>query len=143
MKVPDIGDFKDVPIIEILVKPGETVKAEQPLMTLESDKASMEVPSPSDGVVGEIKVKVGDKVSQGSLILTLQTASGGAPAPAPTKQDVAAQATPAELAPATAKSVAPPPAPPAAGQARRFLPAFMPGLRCVVSRANSASISRA
>jgi len=64
VKVPDIGDFKDVPIIEILVKPGDAVKAEQPLMTLESDKASMDVPAPSDGVVGELRVKVGDKVSQ-------------------------------------------------------------------------------
>ena len=88
IKVPDIGDFKDVPIIEILVKPGEAVKAEQPLMTLESDKASMEVPSPSDGVVGELRVKVGDKVSQGSVIMTLQTTSGGAPAPSPKKEDV-------------------------------------------------------
>ncbi len=78
VKVPDIGDFKDIPIIEILVKPGESVKAEQPLMVLESDKASMEVPSPSDGVVGELRVKLGDKVSQGTVILTL--ASSGAPA---------------------------------------------------------------
>ena len=69
IKVPDIGDFKDVPIIEVLVKPGDRVKTEDPLITLESDKASMEVPSPVDGVVKELKVKVGDKVSEGSLIL--------------------------------------------------------------------------
>ena len=69
MKVPDIGDFKDVPIIDVLVHPGDRVKAEDPLITLESDKASMDVPSPVDGVVKEIKVKVGDKVSQGALIL--------------------------------------------------------------------------
>src|SRR5215469_4994393 len=69
VKVPDIGDFKDVPIIDVLVRPGDRVKAEDSLITLESDKASMDVPSPLDGVVKEIKVKVGDKVSEGSLIL--------------------------------------------------------------------------
>jgi dihydrolipoamide dehydrogenase len=69
VKVPDIGDFKDVPIIEVLVRPGDRVKTEEPLITLESDKASMDVPSPLDGVVKELKVKVGDKVSEGSLIL--------------------------------------------------------------------------
>ena len=69
VKVPDIGDFKDVPVIEVLVRPGEAVKTEQPLITLESDKASMDVPSPLDGVVKEIRVKVGDKVSEGALIL--------------------------------------------------------------------------
>src|SRR3974390_1152269 len=69
VKVPDIGDFKDVPIIDVLVHPGDRVKTEDPLITLESDKASMDVPSPLDGVVKEIKVKVGDKVSEGALIL--------------------------------------------------------------------------
>ena len=69
VKVPDIGDFKDVPIIDVLVAPGDRVKAEDPLITLESDKASMDVPSPLDGVVKEFKVRVGDKVSEGSLIL--------------------------------------------------------------------------
>ena len=90
--VPDIGDFHDVPVIEILVKPGDEVKAEQSLLTLESDKASMDVPSPSDGVVRELRVKVGDKVSQGTPILTLE--AKGAPAPA--KADGAARAEPAE-----------------------------------------------
>src|SRR6266566_695805 len=71
VKVPDIGEFSDVPIIEVLVKPGDPIKAEQSLITLESDKASMEVPSPVDGVVKEIKVNVGDKVSEGSLLLTV------------------------------------------------------------------------
>ena len=66
VKVPDIGDFKDVPVIEVLVKPGDTVKAEDPLVTLESDKATMDVPAPRGGVVKEIEVKVGDKVSEGS-----------------------------------------------------------------------------
>ena len=69
VKVPDIGDFKDVPVIEVLVQPGDPIKTEQSLITLESDKASMGVPSPVDGVVKELKVKVGDKVSEGSLIV--------------------------------------------------------------------------
>ena len=73
VRVPDIGDFKDVPIIEIAVKPGDAVKPEQPLITLESDKASMEVPSPFGGTVAEIKVKIGDRVSEGAVILTLTT----------------------------------------------------------------------
>src|ERR1700738_1066614 len=72
IKVPDIGDFRDVPIIEVLVKPGDRVKTEDPLITLESDKASMEVPSPVDGVVKEVRVKVGDKVSEGSLIFVAE-----------------------------------------------------------------------
>src|SRR6478609_2116533 len=70
--VPDIGDFKDVPIIEIQVKPGDRITAEAPLITLESDKASMEVPSPTAGVVKNIAVKLGDRVSQGAPILTLE-----------------------------------------------------------------------
>jgi len=81
--VPDIGDFKDVEVIEILVKPGDTVAKEQSLVSLESDKASMEIPSPEAGVVKELKIKVGDKVSQGSVILALET-SGAAPAVAET-----------------------------------------------------------
>ena len=73
VEVPDIGDFKDVPVIDVLVSPGDRVTTEQPLITLESDKASMDVPSPLDGVVKEIRLKVGDKVSQGSLILIAET----------------------------------------------------------------------
>ena len=69
--VPDIGDFKDIPVIEVFVKPGDSVKAEDPLVTLESDKATMDVPSPVAGVVKEVKVKAGDKVSEGSVVLTL------------------------------------------------------------------------
>jgi len=102
VKVPDIGDFKDIPIIEVLVKPGDTVRAEQPLITLESDKATMEVPSPIGGIVQEVKAKLGDKVSEGSVILTLST---GVAAPSP------AAAAPAPAAPAAA---APPAAPAAA-----------------------------
>jgi pyruvate/2-oxoglutarate dehydrogenase complex dihydrolipoamide acyltransferase (E2) component len=72
VRVPDIGDFKDVDVIEILVKPGDTVAAEQSLISLESDKATMEIPSPSAGVVRELRVKVGDKVSEGTPILVLE-----------------------------------------------------------------------
>jgi dihydrolipoamide dehydrogenase len=95
VKIPDIGDFKNVPVIELHVQPGATVKADAPLITLESDKASMEVPSPAAGTIADLKVKLGDRVSQGDLILTLRTAeaktgafaiggsAGPAPAPAP------------------------------------------------------------
>jgi pyruvate dehydrogenase E2 component (dihydrolipoyllysine-residue acetyltransferase) len=73
VRVPDVGDFKDVPVIDIMVKPGDMVKAEDPLITLESDKATMDVPAPLGGVVQELKVKVGDRVSEGTVILTLTT----------------------------------------------------------------------
>ncbi|VIO67780.1 dihydrolipoyllysine-residue acetyltransferase [Bradyrhizobium ivorense] len=97
VRVPDIGDFKDVPVIEMFVKPGDSVKAEDPLIALESDKATMEVPAPLSGTVREIKVKTGDKVSEGAIILVLATgdasAAAGAAAPA---------AAPASPAPAAA-----------------------------------------
>ncbi len=81
VRVPDIGDFKDVPVIEVMVKPGDTVKPEDPLVTLESDKATMDVPAPLGGTVQSLAVKVGDKVSEGTVILTLATgASTGDPA---------------------------------------------------------------
>jgi len=86
IKVPDIGDFKEVAVIELLVKPGDTVKPEQSLITVESDKASMEIPCSHAGVVKALKVKVGDKVSEGSVVLSLEAAEGAgsdAPAPAP------------------------------------------------------------
>ena len=75
VRVPDIGDFKDVAVIELLVKPGDTVKAEQSLITVESDKASMEIPSSADGVVKELRVSLGDKVSEGSPLLMLESAN--------------------------------------------------------------------
>ncbi len=81
VKVPDIGDFKDVPIIEIAVKPGDTVKAEDALLTLESDKATMDVPSPAAGVVKELKVKVGDRVGEDAVVLTLEAAASTARSP--------------------------------------------------------------
>ena len=75
VNVPDIGDFKDVTVIELLVKVGDTVIAEQSLITLETDKATVEVPSPVAGVVKELKIKIGDKVNQGDLILMLEAES--------------------------------------------------------------------
>jgi len=83
VKVPDIGDFKDVEVIEVLVKPGDAIDKEQSLVTLESDKATMEIPSPEAGVVKELKLQLGDKVSQGSLILLLEAGAGKAQAAAP------------------------------------------------------------
>jgi dihydrolipoamide dehydrogenase len=95
IKVPDIGDFKDVPVIEIQVKPGDSVKKETPLVTLESDKATMEVPSTHPGTVKEIRVKVGDKVSEGAVILMLETAAAAeATAPPPASPAPAAPAAP-------------------------------------------------
>src|SRR3954465_661328 len=79
VKVPDIGDFKDVGIIEVLVKPGDTIALEQSLITVESDKASMEIPSSAAGVVKDLRVKVGDKVSQGSVVAVLQGTGAVAP----------------------------------------------------------------
>ena len=76
VKVPDIGDFKDVPVIEVLVKQGDTVKPEDPLVTLESDKATMDVPSPAAGVVEALRVKVGDRVSEGSVLALLASEKG-------------------------------------------------------------------
>ena len=92
IKVPDIGDFDEVSVIEVLVKAGDTIKAEQSLITVESDKASMEIPSSAAGVVKEVKVKLGDKVKQGSVVLTLEAsgAAPAAPAPAPAPEKKAA-----------------------------------------------------
>ena len=111
VKVPDIGDFKEVEVIELLVKPGDTVAVDQSLITVESDKASMEIPSSQAGVVKEIKVKVGDKVAEGSLMLMLEAEGAAAPGPA-------AAAAPAEPAPAaTSAPAAPAPAASAASAA--------------------------
>ena len=81
VKVPDIGDFSEVAVIEVLVKPGDAVKVEQSLITVESDKASMEIPSSHAGVVKELKVKLGDKVGEGSLVVLLEADGAGAAAP--------------------------------------------------------------
>ena len=72
ISVPDIGDFKDVEVIEILVKPGDQIKKNDPIVTIESDKSSVEIPSPSSGQIKDLKVKVGDKVSEGSLLATIE-----------------------------------------------------------------------
>ena len=76
IKVPDIGDFKEVEVIEVLVAVGDTIKAEQSLITVESDKASMEIPASQGGVVKSIAVKVGDKVAEGAVVLEVEAASG-------------------------------------------------------------------
>src|SRR3981189_440863 len=100
VKVPDIGDFKDIPVIEVFVKPGDSVKPEDSLVTLETDKATMDVPSPAAGVVKDVKVKVGDKVAEGGVILPLESATETAP----------------QLPPASSRSPQPAPASPPSPQ---------------------------
>src|SRR3954467_15938787 len=101
IKVPDIGEFEKVAVIELLVKPGDTIKAEQSLLTVESDKASMEIPSSHAGVVKEIKVKIGDKISEGTLVATVEAAAGAAVSPPPPGEGrVGAAPAPATAAPA-------------------------------------------
>ncbi|MPW17382.1 dihydrolipoyllysine-residue acetyltransferase [Paraburkholderia sp. CNPSo 3157] len=106
VKVPDIGDYKDIPVIEVLVKAGDTVEKEQSLVTLESDKATMDVPSPASGTVKEVKVKLGDTVSEGTLIVLLD-GEGGAAAAKPAQGNGAAAPAPAAAAPAPAPAAAP------------------------------------
>jgi dihydrolipoamide dehydrogenase len=93
IRVPDIGDFKDIDVIEVLVKPGDAVEKETSLITVESDKATMEIPSPAAGVVKELKLRIGDKVSEGTLIMLLETVAAAAAAPAPQPAVAAATAT--------------------------------------------------
>jgi dihydrolipoamide dehydrogenase len=106
VKVPDIGDFKDIPVIEIFAKPGDVVAAEDSLVTLESDKATMDVPSPTAGTVTEVRVKLGDKVSEGSVIVVIDSVAADAAKSSPTASKSAAAAPPSPPAP-----VAPPSAP--------------------------------
>ncbi|WP_455280659.1 dihydrolipoyllysine-residue acetyltransferase [Cupriavidus necator] len=128
VKVPDIGDYDAVPVIEVHVKPGDTINAEDAVVTLESDKATMDVPSPQGGVVKEVKVKVGDNVSEGTLLLILEgAAAAGAPA--------AAAAAPAPAA------AAPAPAPAAAAPAPAAAPAAAPAPAGVTGKAAHASPS--
>ena len=110
VKVPDIGDFKEVEVIELMVKPGDAVVVDQSLLTVESDKASMEIPSSAAGVVKELKVRLGDKVAMGSLVLVLETAEAAAAATsAPTAPTAsAAPAAAAALAPVVAAAVSAP-----------------------------------
>ena len=132
VKVPDIGDFKDIPVIEIMVKPGDVVKPEDPLVSLESDKATMDVPSPAAGTVREIRIKVGDKLSEGSVIMMLETSGAGttaasAAAPAPAAPPTTA-ASPASAAskPAASTSAPVPAAAPAPAAAKPASPAPAP-----------------
>ncbi|WP_271007813.1 dihydrolipoyllysine-residue acetyltransferase [Paucibacter sp. B51] len=129
-RVPDIGDFKDVAVIELLVKPGDTVKAEQSLLTVESDKASIEIPSPAAGVIRSLALQLGDKVSMGSLIGSMELAAGGAAAPVspPTAATTAPAAAPSAPAPVAAPAAAAVAAPAAAPVAPPVLsaPAAMP-----------------
>ena len=114
VRVPDIGDFKDIPVIEVFVKPGDTVKAEDALISLESDKATMDVPSPLDGIVQEVKVKLGDKVSEGTVVLTLATGSAAVVTPgavAPAASAPAAGSAAATSAPSAPSAPAAPSAP--------------------------------
>ncbi|HEY2023108.1 dihydrolipoyl dehydrogenase [Paraburkholderia sp.] len=109
VKVPDIGDFKDVDVIEVNVKPGDVIEKEQSLLTLESDKASMEVPSDTAGTVKEVRIKPGDKVSQGTVVALVEASAGGAIAPAPAAREPEKAAAPAPAA-AAPNAAAPAPA---------------------------------
>ena len=133
MRVPDIGDFKDVTVIEILVKPGDTVAAEQSLITVESDKASMEIPAPAAGVVQSLAVKLGDKVNIGDLVGMLLGAAAASAAPA------AAVAAPLSAAPAAAPAPAPAAAPVVAAAA---VPAHVPGASVLAMPHASPSVRK-
>ncbi len=118
IKVPDIGDFKDVAVIEVLVKPGDTIKLEQSLITVESDKASMEIPSSAAGVLKELKVKIGDKLNVGDLLAVIDgEGAASAPAPSVSPAPAPAPAAPAAAGPAPAPRAATPAAPAYAGAA--------------------------
>src|SRR5690242_9407626 len=111
VKVPDIGDFKDVEVIELLVKPGDAVKKEQSLITVESDKASMEIPSSHEGIVKELMVKLGDKVGEGSAVLKLDAQGGAAPQQADRPEAAKPAAPPPAAASEPPKAASQPPAP--------------------------------
>ncbi|MFN3829399.1 MAG: dihydrolipoyl dehydrogenase [Tepidimonas ignava] len=132
VKVPDIGDFKDVAVIEVLVQPGQRVEVDQSLITVESDKASMEIPSSHAGVVQELRVKLGDKVSEGSVIALLQAEAAQAPAPA----GAAAAASAAGAAPVAAAA-------PAAAPATTTPPAADAGTSAAVGRAYDGAVDLA
>src|SRR4051794_34153998 len=142
--VPDIGDFKNIPVIEIFVKPGDVVAKDAPLVTLESDKATVEVPSPGPGTIKEVKVKIGDRVSQGSVIVLLEAGEGAAAGPSGKSAEKPPQTSgkPAEKSATTDNGVRPPgsvtasaspaaatlpPAGAAAGHAPGAPPAVAPG----------------
>ena len=128
VKVPDIGDFDEVTVIELMVKVGDTIKAEQSLITVESDKASMEIPSSTAGVVKELRVKLGDKVKQGSVVLVLEASgAASAPAPAPAEAPAAAAVTAPAVASAPTQAPAPVVASVVASSAISAAPAHNPG----------------
>ena len=104
IKVPDVGDFKEVPVIEILVHPGDNVEKETSLITLETDKATIEIPAPQNGTVKEIKVKIGDTVSEGSIILTLEPITDSTDSPPYTKKDTKAEIAPPLASPISTQS---------------------------------------
>ena len=122
VKVPDIGDFKDVAVIELMVKVGDTVAVDQSLITVESDKASMEIPSSHAGVVTEMKVAIGDIVNQGTLLLLVEAVGAVAPAAAPAAPAAAAPAPAPAVAPAAVPAAAAAPAPAATGLIEVFVP---------------------
>src|SRR5689334_3804997 len=119
IKVPDIGDYDAVPVIEVHVKPGDQINAEEALRTVESDKATMDVPSPQTGTVKEVKIKVGDNVAEGTVLVMLEPAGAAAAAPAP----AAASPAPAPAAAPPAPAAAPAPAPAAPAPAPAAAPA--------------------
>ncbi|MEG1113951.1 MAG: dihydrolipoyllysine-residue acetyltransferase [Janthinobacterium sp.] len=130
VKVPNIGDFKEVEVIELMVKVGDTIAVDQSLLTVESDKASMEIPSSHAGIVKELKVKVGDKVAKGSLVLVVETTGAAAPAapaaaaPAPAAQAAAAPAAAVASAPVAAPAPAPAAAPAVNGKLAHASPSI-------------------
>ena len=145
VEVPDIGDFDDIPIIEILVSPGDRVAVDDPLLTLESDKATMDVPAPFAGTVGDLHVKVGDKVSQGTLLLTIEPSSAGDMARPSKAALIASEGAPSEAAaptPIASALEADGPLPPARPRPhRRSMP---PTARCTpVPRSGAAHASSA
>ena len=146
VNVPDIGDFKDVPVIEVLVKPGDVVKVDQSLVTLESDKATMDVPSPIAGAVAEVVAKVGDKVSMGVLIARIDaagvdTAAASSSSAAPAERRVRPPRRKRRLPrPRRRRSLAPLPPRRRPDLQRRIFLASSPALRYADSRASSASI---
>jgi pyruvate dehydrogenase E2 component (dihydrolipoamide acetyltransferase) len=143
--VPDIGGFKDVSVIEVMVKDGQQIDKEAPLITLETEKAAMDVPAPAAGRIAQVKLKQGDKVSEGSLILLLETTGADTAAAAEGKPAAAAPATPAGVppaAPAAAPAAAAPP-PPAAGSPAAPAPPAPAAAPAVPAAARAAPVARA
>lgn len=134
--IPDIGDFKEVPVIEVLVKAGDVVKAEDSLVTLESDKATIEIPSPYSGLIKEILVKAGDKVSEGSVVLTLEASAG-------TQAEITTHTSQTVVAHKEAASQLQPEVKPVVNQAPQHVPSIVPPVSNISSQAHaSPSIRR-